>query len=581
MKHDKTVSQEVDPNSVLKKHLSAAQRRKRKKLITIIVVTVLILAAITVVVVKLRDSVSERYASEEASVESAAVTVGSISTTISGSGTLTDDDVEDVEIPASVEIDTMCVEEGDTVAEGDLIATVDTASVVSAMADIQDQIDDIDADMEDVSDETVSSKITAGIAGRVKRIYGAVGDDVATVMYENGALMLISLDGLMAADIETDAAATAGDTVSVTLSDGSVIDGTVAGIADGIVTVTVTDNGTEFGDTVSVADESGSTIGSGTLYIHSELKVTGYAGTISKVNVAENKKVSASTTLFQLTDTSYTANYDTLLEERSSLEDDLEALIKLYKEGAVYSPISGVIYSVDYDEDSTDTSASADSAAAGEAVTGTTADTTASSGDDITIVTVCPNATMSVTVDIDESDILSLEEGQEATVTIDSIGDDEFTGTVTEVNTIGTSSGGVTYFTVEVTMDKTKQMLAGMSASVDIVIEGVENALLIPEDALQQTSATSYVYTEYDEETDELGGMVEVTTGLSNGTYVEITEGLSEGDTVYYDAADEEETNSGFPNMGGNWGGQGGDMPSMPSNMGGGGQQGGTMPGGQ
>ena len=99
---------------------------------------------------------------------------------------------------------------------------------------------------------------------------------------------------------------------------------------------------------------------------------------------------------------------------------------------------------------------------------------------------------MSVTVSMDESDILSLKEGQEATVTVDSIGDDEFIGTVTEVNTSSTSSGGVTVYAIEVTIDKTEQMLSGMSASVVIVTESVANVLAVPEDAVEQTSTASY-----------------------------------------------------------------------------------------
>ena len=544
MKHEKAAAKGVDANSVLKKHHSAAQRKKKKRLITIIVVTVLILGAVIFTVFKLRESVSEKYASDDSSVESYSVTVDNISTTLSGSGTLTDDDVEDVELLSAVDIDTLFVEEGDTVAEGDMIASVDTASVVSAMADIQDEIDAIDAELEDVSDETVSSKIKAGISGRVKMIYAEVGDDIATVMYQKGALMLLSLDGLMAADIETEADVAAGDSVTITLSDASTLDGTVESVQDGIITVTLTDNGTELGDVVTVSGADGSTLGTGTLYIHSELKITGYAGTVSKVYVADNNKVSASSKLFYLTDTSYTANYDTLLKERASLEEDLEALIKLYKEGALFSPIAGVIYSVDYEEEDAADNSDAMAAAA-------SAETAAASDDRVTIVTVCPNATMSVSVDMDESDILSLQEGQEATVTIDSIGDDEFTGTVTKVNTSGTSSSGVTVFTIEVTIDKTDQMLAGMSASVVIKIDSVDNALIIPEDALQQTSTSAYVYTEYDEETGELGGTVEVQTGISNGSYVEIISGLSEGDTVYYEPAEESDSGFSFGNMNG------------------------------
>ena len=94
-------------------------------------------------------------------------------------------------------------------------------------------------------------------------------------------------------------------------------------------------------------------------------------------------------------------------------------------------------------------------------------------------------------------------------------------------------------------------MLAGMSASVVIKIDSVDNALIIPEDALQQTSTSAYVYTEYDEETGELGGTVEVQTGISNGSYVEIISGLSEGDTVYYEPAEESDSGFSFGNMNG------------------------------
>lgn len=119
-------------------------------------------------------------------------------------------------------------------------------------------------------------------------------------------------------------------------------------------------------------------------------------------------------------------------------------------------------------------------------------------------------------------------------MTVDSIENEEFTGTVTEIDTTGTSSGGVTKYTAVVTIDKTDRMLAGMSASISVTTEGVEDALLIPEDALNQTSSTAYVYTSYDESAGELGGMVEITYGISNGTYLQVLSGLKEGDTVYY-----------------------------------------------
>ena len=129
-------------------------------------------------------------------------------------------------------------------------------------------------------------------------------------------------------------------------------------------------------------------------------------------------------------------------------------------------------------------------------------------------------------------------------------------------------------------------MLSGMSASASITIEGVENALLLPADAVTKTRDTAYVYTTYDEESDTLGGMVEVQTGISNNSYIEITGGLSEGDTVYYKESSDS-GNFSFGNFGGGFNGGNfdpGNMPSgggkMPSGDGGGMSRGGNFGGG-
>lgn len=47
-------------------------------------------------------------------------------------------------------------------------------------------------------------------------------------MLENGTLMVLSLDGYMAVDLTDVSDAEEGETVNVTLSDGTVVSGTVA-----------------------------------------------------------------------------------------------------------------------------------------------------------------------------------------------------------------------------------------------------------------------------------------------------------------------------------------------------------------
>ena len=81
------------------------KRRTRKILITLVIVILVIVAALVIGVSYLRRQVQEQFAADAAEVQSYEVSVGSISTTVSGSGQLTDVDLESIAIPASVTID--------------------------------------------------------------------------------------------------------------------------------------------------------------------------------------------------------------------------------------------------------------------------------------------------------------------------------------------------------------------------------------------------------------------------------------------------------------------------------------------
>ena len=525
---------------------ASKKKRKRKVLRTVLIIIALIAAALVTTVMVLRKRVEERFAAAAAEVQSYTVATGTINTIVSGSGTLTEVDLEERVLPAGVEVSEVLVEAGDLVEKGDLLAKVDMATVMTALSDLQEQLDDLDDDIASAKGDTVSGYISAGVSGRVKRIFAEVGMDVSSCMAEFGALAHISLDGYMAVDLETEALEK-GAAVNVVRSDGTSLAGKVDSAAGGFATVLVTDNGPQYDEEVTVLAEDGSEIGSGKLYIHNPLAVTGYAGTISSIAVKENSSVSAWSTLFNLKNTSFSANYDTLLRERSELEEDLMDLLTIYRDGAVLAPFDAMVSSVEYDES-----------------VGTT------EGYETALLTLYPNVSMAITIGIDETDILALEEGQEAEVEVGSVSDEVFTGIVTEISKVADTSSGVTQYSAEVTLDKAEGMLPGMTASVDVKIEGVENALIIPVDALHQTSAISYVYTSYDEELKQYGGMVEVTTGMQNDSFVEILSGLKEGDVVYY--TEQEDIFSffmGMGGMGGFGGSSGGGMPSGMPNMGG------------
>lgn len=324
----------------------------RKTVRKIIIAVVIVLAAVAVAAIVLRGKVDSSFNDGTIPV-SAQVTKGNISMTVTGSGTLENEDSEDVDIPEDIEIEEIVVETGEKVDEGALLATVNTASVISAMSDLQEEIDALDETLDAAADDTVSSKISAQISGRVKEIYAQKGDDVASIMYEKDALMLLSLDGHMAVDIASDALET-GDEVTVSLTDGTEYKGSTDQVKDGTATILIPDDGPENGASVSVAKD-GTSLGSGTLYIHNALKVTGYAGTVSEVHAKENQTVKAGATLLTLKDTSYTANYDSILKERAELEEDMQRLITIYKEGAVYAPFAGIVEEITEADEDTNT----------------------------------------------------------------------------------------------------------------------------------------------------------------------------------------------------------------------------------
>ena len=537
----------VQRDDALFETLGRNKKRKRRRIIITVVSILLVLAIIAVVGISfLQRRVREQFATSQGEVLSYEVTTGSISTVVSGSGSLTDVDLESVTVPDGVEITEIKVKRNQTIARGDILATVDMASVISAMADLQAQIEDLDGQISDAEDDSASTRITAGVSGRVKAIFGKKDADVADVMYEHGALALISLDGYMAVDIETDALAV-GDSVTVRLSDEKETEGTVESVLAGKATILVTDNGPKYEEAVTVLDSEGTELGEGTLYIHSALRITGFSGIISYVNVSENTKVYSSSVLFNLKDTGYSANYNSLLRQRAELEETLLELLTIQRDGAVLAQMDGSVYSVDHSDDA---------AAA--------------------VVTLSADEKMSVTISVDESDILSLELGQTVTVSVPSVSDEEtFAGTLTEINRTSSSSG--TYSAV-IEVEKADGMLSGMTASVSVRIEGVDDAILIPIEALHKTSDGAYVYTSYNEEYQEYGGKVDVVTGLENSTYVEIKSGLNVGDTVYYT-----EQESSFGNFG-SFGSMPGGLGNMPGDSSGagmpdfGGGSGGGMP---
>lgn len=323
------------------------KRISKKKLINALIALGVIaaVAATLAAFSRMRAAMAQPETEVEERLISGAVERGDISRTLSAAAVISDSGTTRVTLAGDIKLEKWAVEDGEFVEEGQLLATVDKTSVLAAAEELNTLMRSLDAAIESARYDTLSTAIRAPRDGRVKTVYATVGESVSEIVEEHGALMSLSLDGRMAVDIASPKL-TLGAGVSVETENAGILPGMVLSVTEGVATVTVSDEAALPGEHVSVGigDE---TVGEGELYIHNELKLTGFAGTVAAVNAAVNAPVSSGNNLITLTDTAYAGNYETLLEARRELEEDMQRLIAAYECGGIYAAESGRISDID------------------------------------------------------------------------------------------------------------------------------------------------------------------------------------------------------------------------------------------
>lgn len=284
-----------------------------------------------------------------ASILEGTIQMGSLETGLRGGGTLSAGNAVNVELPSGVKITEFLVKNGDTVKEGDPVAAVDQVSVMTAIVQVRDTLEYIQEEMADAKDETAASSVKATPGGRVKQVFARPGDSVQDVMLRHGALAVLSLDGMMAVELEADTALAAGDTVYVAFPDGSEVSGRVESNLDGRLVATVEDDAYEVGVTVEVKDRDGASLGSGALTVHNAWRATAFTGTVSTVSARENTDVYSGAALFTLKDTDFTGTLDSLASLHREYEEVLQDLFTMYETEVITAPCDGKVSGVDQD----------------------------------------------------------------------------------------------------------------------------------------------------------------------------------------------------------------------------------------
>lgn len=270
-----------------------------------------------------------------------------ISLWLRAGGTLTEEDALSVTVASDVKLTEFLVENGDAVKAGDPIATVDRVTVMTAIASVQEAMETLEAQLEEERTGSTTDTITAP-GGLVKKVYAQAGDRAEDVMLEHGALVVISLDGLMKLELPAETALLAGDRLPARIA-GETVEATVKSNLDGILTVTFPDNGYEEGETVLLTTPEGVELGQGECQIHAPWKAVAYSGTVSYVSVREGRTLYQGGTVLGLKDIPYSAEYRSLAARHRSLGEQLLELFRLYQTLTLTAPCDGVVSGIDQD----------------------------------------------------------------------------------------------------------------------------------------------------------------------------------------------------------------------------------------
>ena len=526
----------------LKKLLSG---KKGRRWIVLCVLAVAVIGGGTAFLSRTRA----KAAKAETTYTTASVEKRSITNALTGSGTLQPADSYTVTTLVSGEVLSDTFEEGDIVEKDQLLYTIDSSDVSTTETQAQTNYT-----------QALKAKYpTADISGTVSEVYVSNGDAVSA----GTELCRISASNDLTIDFQfsyaKDGDFYVGQPAKIYLNGyAGYIDGTVAQVggssmanATGMKMTTVRVKAANPG-LVSGDCTASAVVGNYTSYGQTTVKV----GTGSTITASASGKVSGLTLMPGDSVSSgqriCTITGDSVDNQLQNAKASLESAQDRLDNYMVTSPITGTVVEK--------------TVKAGDNVgTGSNSNNTLCIIYDLTY--------LEMTLNIDELDIDNVEVGQTVNVTSDAKEGQTFTGVVTKVSVVGTTSGGTTTYPVTVRIDDTDGLRPGMNVDAEIVLFSADGVLAIPSlavnrgDTVLVTSDSPSAANALEQEAPEGYAYVQVTTGVSDDSYIEITSGLQEGDAVAYlrtASSGSDMMMSGMPggDMGGGMPGGGGGMPS-------------------
>jgi RND family efflux transporter MFP subunit len=147
-----------------------------------------------------------------------------------------------------------------------------------------------------------------------------------------------------------------------------------------------------------------------------------------------------------------------------------------------------------------------------------------------TFVTIIDLDRLEVWAYVDETDIGRVEVGQRATFTVDTYLDTDFEGRVTAIQPAAVIIDNVVNYVtlIEIGPTNGKTLRPEMTTSVNIILEGLDDVLALPNGAVRRDSGGAFAYVPGPMGPERRT----IRTGYRGSDFTEVLEGLEEGDEV-------------------------------------------------
>ena len=145
--------------------MDKARKKNIKRVISLVCAAMLVILLAAMPLIAKKNPEAD---GPQASILTHTASIGSVQSALIGGGTLTEDDAVTISVPAAVKLKEFLVSNGDHVAEGDPIASVDRVTVMKAITQVQETLDYLSGQIEDANDTSTTDNWNALAGGTVK-----------------------------------------------------------------------------------------------------------------------------------------------------------------------------------------------------------------------------------------------------------------------------------------------------------------------------------------------------------------------------------------------------------------------------